>query len=493
MRNSNAQRLRRRLLAAALASQTFALCARPARAALPDFLKSLFMRSVFDVVVIGGGGAGLAAAASAAESGASVVLLEKLSAVGGNTLRSAGIFNAVDPARQRALGIKDSVAWHARQTLESGRGLNDPTVVERFAQEAPQTLVWLESLGLHFMPKIVATWGSQWPRGHKPAMPRGTGYIRALSGRLLSLGGEIRTGAACERLIKSDGGRIAGVSYVQDGKVHDVCARRGVILCAGGYAASKPLLQRYAPQLAGMPTDNSPGSTGEVMLAAEAAGAALANLSCVQTVPGSPPGRDFQVRLDLDSGRFILVDRAGHRFVDEDAARDVLSAAILSRKNDGVFSVTDNAAVESFDLLSRKSVYRGLQTGDALRAGTLDTLAQEAGLSAEGLRASIAAFNEEARAGRGKCGRIRCRPIESPPFWAAPIVLNVHSTMGGLRIDPSARVLDVRGQPMPGLFAAGEIVTSVHGANRIGGNGIAAAMTFGRIAGLAAAVEKTAA
>ena len=85
-----------------------------------------FWRRDVDVLVVGAGGAGLAAGVAAAQEGASVLVLEKEAAIGGNTLRASGLFNAADPKRQGPMGVRDSVEWHAEQTLESGGGRNDP-------------------------------------------------------------------------------------------------------------------------------------------------------------------------------------------------------------------------------------------------------------------------------------------------------------------------------------------------------------------------------
>lgn len=166
------------------------LCAASAFAMMTPIPVSAFSfaEDEFDVVVAGAGGAGLAAALSAAEQGASVLLVEKMAAIGGNTLRASGLFNASDPARQEPMGITDSPSWHYEQTMASGHGRNDPAVVRRFVCEALPTLKWLESLGVRFMPETVATWGAEWPRGHKPTQPRGQAYIRTLSSECIRRG-----------------------------------------------------------------------------------------------------------------------------------------------------------------------------------------------------------------------------------------------------------------------------------------------------------------
>ncbi len=80
--------------------------------------------------------------------------------------------------------------------------------------------------------------------------------------------------------------------------------------------------------------------------------------------------------------------------------------------------------------------------------------------------------------------------IETAPFYATPRSPSVHHTMGGLAIDTSARVLDANNQPIPGLYAAGEVTGGIHAGNRLGGNAITDIIVFGKIAGESASQMK---
>lgn len=465
-----------------------------AGATKPTFASLFHAENEFDVIVVGAGGAGLAAALTAAEAKARVLLIEKMGAIGGNTLRASGLFNAADPERQARIGVKDSPQWHFEQMMKSGGGKGDPEVVRRFVNEALPTLHWLESLGIRFLPTPMTTWGAEWPRGHKPLQPRGQAYIRTMSSACIKLGVTIKTNTALTDLMTDDEGRVTGIRTVvtsyqgkhrrQRTMVYH--AKQAVILTAGGFGANSALVAKYRPELSGIPTDNNPGNTGDVLDAAMRIGADTTGLSYIQCVPGAPEGRGFQVRLDLDIGRVVMLDANGRRFIDEDLSRGELANAILKHPKGSVWTLTDNASVNAMDQISRKDIYRGLQTGDSIRADSLEEIATQMGLPVNELTASIRQFNDEVAQGVGKCGRVKCCPINTPPYWASRVILNVHSTMGGLVITPDAEVKDKMGKVIPGLFAAGEITGSVHGENRMGGNGIADAITFGRIAGKAA-------
>lgn len=87
----------------------------------------------------------------------------------------------------------------------------------------------------------------------------------------------------------------------------------------------------------------------------------------------------------------------------------------------------------------------------------------------------------------GKADRNLAFKIEKAPFWASLSGMAVHHTMGGVRINGEAKVIDRQGEVIPGLFAAGEITGGIHGSNRVGGNAILDIHVFGRIAGRSAA------
>ena len=432
-----------------------------------------------DVLVVGGGAAGLSAAVAAVEKKASVLVLEKAGFLGGDTLISGGYFNAVDPRRQAPQGIQDSEDFFRDQILAAGDGRNTPEVADVLARESAVTLAWLERLGMKFLPQVFEVYGSRWPRAHKPVQPRGTGYVQTLSEALLTRGGRVMTDTPAEMILReADTGRLLGVRAVRNGHYVEMAARRGVVLAAGGFGANRSLIRRWAPETADLATDSQPQMTGDMISAAEAVGARIINMTCVECVPGSPPEFRYPIRLDYLPDAMIIVNGEGRRFVEETQGRRAIAEAVLKEQARGqvCWCIASQQAVDRFDPVSQKNLLRGFYAGVAWREKTADALVRRLGMPWV-LEKEIAAAGKE-------------RLMTKGPFWAVKLYLRIHTTLGGIATDAGARVLDETGNVISGLWAAGETVGSVHGAERIGGNGLAAACTFGRLAGTAAAEKR---
>ena len=439
--------------------------------------------------MIGGGAAGLAAAVSAAEEGASVLLLEKQADVGGNTRISGGFFAAVDPERQNRQGIEDSVEKFYAQMMESGGPRTNPDLARVLVNEAGNALHWLEGYGMRFQDEVIEIYGAHWPRCHIPLMPAGEGYIYTLSSAASRLGVAVKVRARAERLERTADGAVR-VRVAEPGGVHSYTARRGVVIASGGFGANRAMIARFAPNLADLTNDNTPGSTGEMLLEAERHGAALVNMDSVQCLPGCPPGRKLRIVLHSDVSRFILVNSQGRRFIREDGRRDVLRDAVLALPERYAYSIVDDEGFRSYNIVMRRNAVVGVETGDAWRGDTPEELARAMGLPPEALRKTIDDYNEGVRRKRdafGKSSAELLHEIRKPPFWACFAGMTIHYTMGGLATDAKAQVLSESGEPVPGLFAAGEATGGVHGINRMGANGINDAVVFGRIAGRNAA------
>ena len=443
----------------------------------------------WDVIVVGAGAAGLSAAVEAADNGASVLLLESQPEIGGNTLISGGFYASVDKKRQEKQGITDSVELHVQQTYELGGRLGDPKLVRTMVTEAQESLEWLEKLGMHFQPRVFELYGAHWPRAHIPVLPLGQGYIRTLADACVKRRVELKVKCEVREVLTKDN-KVIGVGAYCGNEYKQFYARRGVVLAAGSFAANPDLIQKISPKLKGLTTNNAPGSNGLAMLAAEKVGAKLVNLEFIQCLPGCPPGKKYRVRFHNDVSHFIFVNKNGERFIREDSPRDEFRDAVLSLPEKYGFIIIDDEGFRRAGILVQKEAVKAIEGGEAWKGETLEELAGKMGVPADNLIRTVEDYNEGVRLGKDRLGKkihSLTLPIAHPPFWACYAGMTVHYTEGGIAIDEKARVLNKKNQPIDGLYAAGTITGNVHGKNRLGANGLADAIVFGRIAGRQAA------
>lgn len=421
-----------------------------------------------DVVIVGGGVGGLTAAVSCSEKGFRVILLEKMSFLGGDSLKSGGYFNAVTEEAEK--NGTDSIELYKEQIFESGGGFSDPEVVSILAEKSGDSLKWLKSQGIRFMEAPRHIYGSLWRRAYKPLLPSGTGYIQVLTNNCYKKGVDIRTSSKVTELIKHKiSGAIVGVSVEKNGSRYEVKAKRGVVLAAGGFGANKELLKRSSEILAGLGTDSHPGATGDLLPLAAKVGAKIQNLQFVECVPGGDETFSDPIRLDYDPGKIIFVDDKGDRFIEETSPRSNIFEKYKKNKIKHCYTIADSRVVESIDVMRRKHLYRGLYSGLAWRKDSIEELAACLGLDAARLRRSAQKLQNEGL-------------LNQPPFWAVKVVFRIHTTLGGVCIDKYARVLDVEGRPIRSLYACGQIIGNLHGKNRLGGNGLNSAVVFARVA-----------
>ncbi len=443
----------------------------------------------YDVIVIGAGGAGMTAAITARELGAKVALLEKLSFPGGNTSIAGGGLNAAVEEDYKKAGIEDSPELHAKQTLAAGDYRADPELVMTLAKGAPESVKWLKAHGLKFRPGIYQIYGGLWPRCRNPdGGQRGAAYIKMGVANCEKLGVELLTDHKVTAVIREqpDSGRVLGVEVEVDGKRQYWRATKGVVAAAGGFSANAKMCSYFDPRLTKLSTTNLPGATGEVLVAMQDIGAMATGLDYIQCIPGAAPGYKESANLHQLIEYAIFVNKAGKRYVAEDARRDVIRDATLIQDEQLAFEVADADGYEAMRPSQGDRNERGLKQGFMWKADTIEELAKKAKIPADALKATIDVYNKSVDTKKDEFGRsakMLCRKIVKPPFYICPFGMSRHHTMGGVRIDTKAHVLDRQGKIIPGLFAAGEVTGGIHGSNRVGGNAIADIFTFGRIAG----------
>lgn len=421
--------------------------------------------SYFDVIIVGAGGSGLAAAIEAKSNGATVLLIEKQSFVGGDTLISGGYYNSPDGEIQNQQGIFDSEELYLKQIRESANGLGNPKVQETLVKNAFPTLQWLKEHGVVFEGQVFQIYGSRFPRSHRPILSQGSSYVHALSQSCLKLGVKVLTSTRFESFSRK-GAEFLVQAKQGEKSVSFSCG--ALVLCAGGFARSPELLGRYVPNVHFIYSDSK--GTGEVLQEAYRNGVALENMSSVECVPEGSHSQKYSARIYVLLEGMAFVNEDGERFIDESAPRNKLSEALISQGGKPCYTIVDSTNLKRLDKISQKNLYRAYFAGQVWKNDTLKGLCEDLDIPYEPLISSFAQISPQTRP-------------QNPPFWAVRMYPWVHYTLGGLKIDDRSRCLSTDSEVIPGLFAAGQITGSLHGENRLGGNGLTDAFVFGRIAG----------
>ena len=470
--------------------------AKADKKALKKVARELPKTSNYDVVVIGAGGAGFSAAITAKNAGANVVLLEKMPAVGGNSLISGAEMNAAKNWVQPKLGINDdSPELHAQDTFKGGDGKGDMKVINVMTHEALDAAKWCRDyLGVRFEDDNLFFFGGHSrKRALIPVGHTGTEFIAKFQAKADELGIPVITNMKAEELIKNKDGRVVGVKATMDGSEYTFNAKGGVVLATGGFGANPEMVKKYNPKIdERFKTTDAPGTTGEALYMAERAGAQLVNMGYIQTYPICDPiSGAIELIADARFDGAIMLNQEGKRFVEELQRRDVLSEAILNQTgqycwvlwndNIGKISNTVKAHANEYEAFTKQGI---MTTCDDLKC-----IADFTKIPFDQLQKTVKRVSDMAGKGNDKDFNHRAglMDMQQGKYYVIKAVPSTHHTMGGVRINEKAEALTAEGKVIPGLWAAGEVTGVTHGTNRLGGNAYTDIIVFGRIAGEAAA------
>ena len=495
----------------------------------------------FDVIVVGAGNAALCAALSAREQGASVVVLEKAppSAQGGNCPFTGGGFRfvheGIEDLRSLLPDLTDAEAERLSMApytaedfrghlLDVTRGDVDTRLMETLIANSRPTVDWMHSQGVRWELS-----GGRVSAGAPSVIPNsvglsawrsGPGLVQMLTTAARRVGVTMLYETKMLRLLLDYAGAVTGVEAQDADGVHAI-GGRGVVLACGGFEANARMRAEFLGE--GWERAKVRGSaynTGDGHRAALEAGAqAFGQWTGCHATPidvdapltGSVEITERMPRRSYPLG--ITVNRQGKRFFDEGAGfaeqTFVAAGSAILRQDGGVaFQIFDSRATPHME--PRYALAR------AARGFTLRELAGELRVDADALEATVAEYNaatdpfDKLRA--GSSDKLRAgneyRPrtldglstrgidppksnwairLDAPPFSAFTVTGGITYTYGGLRVDESARVLGEDDAPIPGLFAAGEIVGGIFYHNSLRAAGLMHGAVFGRLAGRTAA------
>lgn len=468
----------------------------------------------YDVVIIGSGFAGLAAAAKAAERGLSVLVVEKMGRVGGNSTINGGAMAIPNNSIQKERNIKDSGELFIQDCLKAGLGINHVELLQTIVDRAMDSKIFAEKCGAKFQRELSWFGGHSVPRTIVTQNNSGSGIIIPMSKYVEGNNKcKLYKRTKFDDFILDENGKVVGIkariNYKFNAKLNDddkenksgevkyFGAKRGVILASGGFCMDKFYRKLQDPRIADdMDSTNHPGATAGAMTKAFEIGASPVHIDWIQFGPwASPDERGFGVSpLLTQQGLFkygMAVDiRTGKRFMNELADRKTRADAefAILRKDPKANPIAIGTK-NTFGTEIKNVVQKGLDSGVMKVYKTLDEVATAYKIPANALKESVKKYNKGVKDGKDEFGK----PVaqfkgecinEAGPFYCIRLTPKPHHTMGGIKINTKAQVISMDTKmPIPGLYAAGEVTGGTHGASRLGSVAITDCLTFGMIAG----------
>ncbi|MFC1867281.1 FAD-binding protein [Thermodesulfobacteriota bacterium] len=446
-----------------------------------------------DVIVAGAGTAGLPAAIMAADGGAKVAVLESMSYCASSLamVQVGPAFAGTDVQKEE--GIDDSPELFYRDGMEKARGL--PEMWRLFTDYQLDTYYWCKKLGLEFG----ELFGVPRHSAKRGLFIKADEWIQVLEKTAKERGIEIRFLHRAMRLIRDPfTGRVIGLKVKVKGKMENFKANRAVVLATGGFGRNREMVMEYGPDYVDCAPIMPPGHLGDGLKMAMAEGSDTRGIG-IAVVPS------YQVDAATNSGNMgfivyvggIFVNSDGKRFYDEGTRNSwhgLLSKAAMAQPGGVCWVVYD-------ERIKRKVIPSKIGKAEPLKADTIEELAEKAGIDAEGLRETMEKYNDDIdRLGYDSVFDRRTLvgdegfpvKIDTPPYYAIKSKASTTSFKGGLKVNTFLQVVNKYDEPIPCLYACGEVAGGLWGpkGTYLPCTGISSSMTFGRIAGRNAAAER---
>lgn len=468
----------------------------------------------FDVIVVGSGIAGTMAALSAADKGANVLMIEKMSRLGGTSRISGLNFACVGSPAQKEKGIQDTPEQLAKDMYKVSGNMGDYEKALEMAKNTARAEAFMTQRGVKWDGRLLKLGGHSQPRV-LVSEGDGAGLLKALWNYMSGLKNvTVRTHVKADEVLLNDQGTAIGLKvrekYFFDtpetddnenktGVVKKIGARKGVIFATGGYARDKAFRSSEVPFLAGVATTTNPGATAGALKILVQAGAQPIHLSLFRFAYPLPTE-------DMIWG--MMVDPAtSKRFINEGLTRNALAQGVLLRRLENgdkkPFIIYDEKALSKFHNLNR--VQRSLNglngiDGTMTKFENVSELAKAFGADPAIVTEELKKYNAMIEEGKDtqfdkpmeRSGR-KVEPLDlNAQLYAMVINPRLNYTPGGIRTDLQGRAIALKdGKPIPGLYVVGEASGGLHGQERMTGCSMPECAVFGLIAGESAAQRQS--
>ncbi|MCH7606338.1 MAG: FAD-dependent tricarballylate dehydrogenase TcuA [Chloroflexi bacterium] len=491
------------------------------------------MADEYDVIVVGAGNAALSAALAAKEICGPVLVVEKAPEYfrGGNTYFTGGIIRFAFDGIEDIKALMPDMSPTEEASVDVGsytqtqfyddmmrvtQGLSDPDLAQILVSQSLPTMKWLQEKGVTF----VLSYGRQaFKDGDKyrfwgGLLVEAVGAGKGLSDQQFEASGragiEVRYSTQGLSLLQDEKGNISGLRVQGPDGLEDIRGRT-VVLASGGFEANAEMRCRYlGPGWELVKVRGIPYNTGDgIRMALDVGAQAHGHWSSCHAVAWDMNAPAFGDRTITElyqkhSYPFgIMVNIDGNRFVDEGAdfrnyTYVTYGRALLTQPQGLGFQIFDDKVKHLL-----RDEYNIPQVTMA-QADTIEELAARLDINPDGMARTVREynaavqqdipFNPTIKDGRGTVGITPpktnwAQPIDTPPYLGYAVTCGISFTFGGVKIDTRGQVVTNSQDPIPGLYAAGEMVGGIFYHNYPGGSGLSAGMVFGRLAGTSAAQD----
>ncbi|WP_338961194.1 flavocytochrome c [Lactococcus garvieae] len=437
------------------------------------------LKKSYDVIIVGSGGAGMTAAIEAKDAGMNPVILEKMPMAGGNTSKASAGLNASETSVEKAQGITDSNDKFYEETLKGGGGTNDKELLRYFVDHSAAAVDWLAQNDI-VLDNLTTTGGMSVSRTHRPHDGSAVGayLVKGLEENISKRDIPVFVNSDVTKINEKDG-KVSGVEVKIEGETKQVDSK-AVVVTTGGFGANQKMIAKYRPDLKDYVTTNAAGSTGDGIEMISALGGALVDMDKIQIHPTVFQKTGYLVSESIRGEGAILVNKEGKRFFNEMDTRDKVSAAELKQDGKYAYAIFGEGTKDKV-----KAVDQYISKDMVVEAYNVEELAKKLDIKPEELNATVTKWNKAVADKKdSEFGRTTGMTNDiSGKVYAIKVAPGIHHTMAGVKINTQTQVLKEDGQPIKGLYAAGEVTGGLHGGNRIGGNAVADIIIFGRQAG----------
>lgn len=439
-----------------------------------------------DYLVVGGGNCGMMSAAHAGALGLSTVLLEKSSVTGGSSVGTEVTMAFSDCKIMQECTSDPSVINMSQQTgtydelytyfMMHNSWEADAELVSNYVKNNHHQHDFLYEHGAYpmmLLPSLDAPGGGIMYEG------QGIGAFEVMQSAAEQYGVEIITSAPATALVVDDAGAVAGAMAEIDGEPAYVKAK-AVFVGTGGFSNNAEMIERYIPGYGPLAWKNDAhlAHDGDGIRMMLGAGAVESDLGLAQPSASSVENVAWDTPIDKAAREpYLWVNSVGRRLGNEKwSVMDVMFKVGIKENDFVYYNVIDSAAVErmaseplmtnartvlgSSDPVSdmAEALEQGVADGTVFKGETVEELAAAAGIDAEGLAATMSAYNEMAKAGEDTeffKDPAALYPVDQPPFYAFKLIPSWYSTLCGVKINGKIQVVDAQGKPIPGLYAGG--------------------------------------